>query len=236
MHRGLLRDAGSGALMITLAQGPTTLAQELLARAPIGYWRESDGVDHSGNALNLTPFGSPTAPASLDASDATNAAIGLTAGKNLWNPGASAAFSLGAQVSLFALINPSTVGDVTRDVTGKGFSYGIRTQADGKLHAYVRRAGDGGETGAVSTTTISAGVRHAVGMSFDGTTLRLFVDGALEASTVHAEAIGLVATSFTIGESGVAASGYAGTIDEVALFDTRIADQDFAVFSARGLG
>jgi hypothetical protein len=34
-----------------------TLNTEQMADTPLALWRAADGVDHSGNGLNLTPFG-----------------------------------------------------------------------------------------------------------------------------------------------------------------------------------
>jgi hypothetical protein len=101
-----------------------SLNTEQMADTPLALWREADGVDHSGNGLNLTPFGGGvTAGTSLDLSDA-NPSITLADGSNLWNPGLSASFDLSSAVSLSFLIRPSAVGGADLDLVRKGWLYG----------------------------------------------------------------------------------------------------------------
>jgi hypothetical protein len=197
-----------------------SLNTEQMADTPLALWREADGVDHSGNGLNLTPFGGGvTAGTSLDLSDA-NPSITLADGSNLWNPGLSASFDLSTAMSLSFLFRPSAVGGADLDLVRKNWLYGAYLGTAGKVHATLTEAGSGIYDFA-GATTIVAGTTYHVGVSYDGTTLRLYVNGALDGSVVAAGTISVDnAKSITIGTTGIAGfDGIAGQVDEVALYN-----------------
>jgi hypothetical protein len=208
------------------------LSNAILALSPLLYVRQADGVDHSGNGNDLTPFNSPTAGASLDLSDPGDPSIALADGNNLWNPEHYTSLDLTGNVSLFFLFNATTVGGSSRDLVRKEHLYGATLNTDAKVHTFVRIGSvDHDLTG---TTTITAGTTYSVGCSYDGSTLKLYVNGALDASVAVTGSIDVAGgASFTVGTTGLGGFlGLAGQVDEVALFHSVLAGTDFAALHA----
>ncbi len=71
-----------------------------------------------------------------------------------------------------------------------------------------------------STTVISAGVWYHVVGTYDGSTVRLFVNGTLENSTSHSGNLSASTQNNLIGKSGDAL--FAGQLDDVTIFNTAL--------------
>ncbi len=71
-----------------------------------------------------------------------------------------------------------------------------------------------------STTVISAGVWYHVVGTYDGSTVRLFVNGLLENSTSHSGNLSASTQNNLIGKSGDAL--FAGQLDDVTIFNTAL--------------
>jgi hypothetical protein len=211
-----------------------SLFDEIIADGPLGYWREVDGIDHSGNGLNLTAFGGPVAADSLDSSDPTNASILFGDGQNLWNPEHYAALNLTTPMTLWAVIDPSVVGDQVRDIAGKSTQYRIYLDADGKAHGVIEVGGvprvvDGATP--VPVDTISD-----VAIRYSGAAVELYVNGALDGSTAVSGPISTIdAASFTIALNSGSQS-FHGRIDEVALFDFALDPARIAAYHVAATG
>lgn len=205
---------------------------EQMADGPLALIRAADGVDASGNGLDLTPFGGPTGGASLDASDSGGASVLLADGNNLWNPEHYADFDLTTGASLSFLMNAATIG-ADKDLVRKNWLYGTYLDAAGKVHAVIEASGIGIEDLAGATTLV-AGTTYHIGFSYDGTTIKLYVNGVLDGSRVRAGTLQVInLQSFTIGTSGIAEfDGFDGRIDEVALYDHALTAERFAAHAA----
>ena len=71
-----------------------------------------------------------------------------------------------------------------------------------------------------STTVISAGVWYHVVGTYDGSTVRLFINGLLESSTSHSGNLSASTQNNLIGKSGDAL--FAGQLDDVTIFNTAL--------------
>jgi hypothetical protein len=205
-----------------------SLNTEQMADTPLALWRASDGVDHSGNGHDLTPFGSPTDGVSLDLSS-SDPSIVLVDGSNLWNPGHSASFDLAGSVSLSFLMRATTVGAANLDLVRKWSLYGAYLGTDGKVHAVLQSATTGAHDLAGSTTIVANTTYH-VGVVYDGSTVKVYVDGVLDGTLGVTGAIDVDNTqAISVGTSGlVGFDGIAGRLDEVALYSHALAADRFA--------
>jgi hypothetical protein len=210
-----------------------SLQVELLADAPVGYWRRADGQDSSGHALHLTPFndaaggaGYPQDAASLILTAPTDPGIAFVPGSNLWNPEAYAAFELTAAVSLSFWAKPASIGPQDRDLARKALQYGTYLRADGRICAFINQANGVGITTLASSTVATAGVTYHAAMAVDvaAGTFSLFVNGQQEASVaITSDPLVTLLGSFVLGEFSDNAHAFDGTIDEVALYNTALA-------------
>lgn len=205
-----------------------SLFDAIMAKSPVGYWRDATGADASGNDLDLTPFGDPADGASLDASDPDNPSILLDGSNNVWNPDHYAELDLAAHLSLFLLLNLTAVdlADLARKGTGIYGIYCDGTNLRGFLSA---------DTGVEITgeTEIEPDSLVDVLLTYDGAGLKLYVNGELDATGALTGAIEVNnGAAFTI---GLINDGPVGRLDEVALFDTALTAGDATAFHAARL-
>jgi len=76
----------------------------------------------------------------------------------------------------------------------------------------------GGSYDCATTSAAASGVAEHVAATYDGTTLRLYVNGVSMASTTSKGSIA-APTSFTVGARSDFAGSWAGVIDEAAVYD-----------------
>jgi len=115
---------------------------------------------------------------------------------------------------------PTTVsGTYTHLVAKKGasiISYGIWISNTNKLYFEVN---DGSVHGLVGTTTITAGNWHYAVATYDGTDLKIYLNGSLESSTTSAGInINYNTNSLFIG-SGAFNANFNGIIDDVRIYN-----------------
>ena len=79
-----------------------------------------------------------------------------------------------------------------------------------------------GGTSAVSNSTPSTGAWHHVVGTWDGTTLKLYVDGTLQTTTATPGSANLSYGSLTLGSQAGSAYYFAGSLDEVAIYSTAL--------------
>ena len=95
----------------------------------------------------------------------------------------------------------------------------------------VRRSG-GAQAIAAASVGLSVGSYSHVVITYDGSTARFYVNGALVASPAIAQAVGSTSDGFTIGRPS--AGGFDGEIDEPAIYGVALsASQVLAHFNAR---
>lgn len=199
-------------------------AAQVLADTPVGYWRLDELV---------TP----------DAYDATlNGNDGLyVLGVTLGVPGAFAQSGTAAQLdgtgrvdlgdrfdfpgtasfSLEAWVNPGDGGTGALlgkfDYLGMEYvGYNLYVSASGPV-SFSRRPG-----GLAQASSLRPNVFTHVVAAYDGVTMRLYIDGAVQDNQDHMGAIADVASPFFIGDAASWAN-FNGTMDEVAVYDYALA-------------
>ena len=143
-------------------------------------------------------------------------------GVNDWvtvNDAPSLRLSTGMTAS--AWVNPSTLGNSWRTVLFKqragGISYSLYAHSDtGRPSAHISTPFEVDARGAAS---LAAGVWTHVATTYDGTTLRLYVNGTQVASRAVTGAIANDANPLRFGGNSVWSEWFAGRIDEVRLYN-----------------
>lgn len=103
----------------------------------------------------------------------------------------------------------------------------------GKLYGLVHRTSPDAETALTGATALVANTVYTVGMTWDGTTINLFLNGVVDASLSYSGQLGAPAIDFTVGTAdgvlGTAANYYAGVLDEVSLYGTALSASRMSV-------
>lgn len=201
----------------------------VLADSPVGYWKLDDAtgttaVDSSGNAHDGTYENSPTLGVSpLITTGNAVTFNGSTQDVSIpWN----AAFQPTNRFSFEAWIKTSaangTIGCLFTGSGGGDLFYVALTS--GKIEFDLWDSGDNGHQ-FLGSITLNDNVHHHVVCYYDGTKMLCSVDGALDGAGVSASiTLETVSTAIQIGvrknNVGTRSGGFAGTIDEVALYTT----------------
>jgi len=194
----------------------------VLADQPSAYWRHGEAsgtvaIDEAGASpgsyRNGVTLGRPGAlgddantAAQLDGADDTVRVLSL--------PSLGGTFG----VAFEAWVRPTYLPASTATIVRKDGQYLLRLMADGSLRLRLWKGGTASEiiTGA---GVAPAGAWRHVAFSYDGTTMRLFVDGAERASGALAGPVDMTASNLTLGSSSESYDWLAATLDEVAVYD-----------------
>lgn len=208
-----------------------TYSSDVLSDSPLAYWRMGDAsttmADSSGNSRAGTHSSNTGLAAGLLTSDAdgsrnytgSNPSTSSVATGSWMNTS-----SVTAEAWIYATATTSDRNIVAHDESGTGneLHWRLRISA-GKLVGIVRAGGT--NTTLTGTTTVDTGRRYYVALTYDGTTLCLYLDGNLEASTVLSAAMNVASTAaITIGRLSTSSQleSFAGQIDEVAVYGTAL--------------
>ena len=151
------------------------------------------------------PAGPP--PASALSFNGTNAYVTVAS---------TTALRVATNQTVEAWIKPTAAGATVRQVAGKRNSWELGVQAQGAGYKVVFSAFNGAkrtvDTGAVAAYPLNQW-RH-VAATYDGSALRLFVDGALVSTLATTGDIALNTNALEIGRVNASGSYFAGAIDE----------------------
>ncbi len=135
----------------------------------------------------------------------------------------AASLHLTTGLTLEAWVNPSTVNANWRDVIYKGndnyYLEGTSSNAS-KPDAGLIAGGSYGD--AFGTAALSANTWSYLAETYDGTTVRLYVNGTQVASTAHTGAITTSTNPLQIGGDSIYGQNFAGMIDEVRVYNVAL--------------
>src|SRR5574337_456611 len=200
-----------------------------------GKWRLSNQAytDGSGNGYTLTSAGTPAA-ATGHAGD-TNGAVNLDASsKYLYITDASAAnLDITGSVSLSAWIKLNAVGGglfhmiVSKFSTAGNYSYDFHVDSNGNLKA--RLSNDWTAiTSVIATTVLSTSTWYHVAFVYDGTDMRLYLNGSLDCTPVsYSSGIYNGTADFCIGiASDKTSHRINGIVDDVAVWNRALSSTE----------
>jgi RHS repeat-associated protein len=197
----------------------------VLANSPAGFWQLGDATgaasaaDVSGNGLAATYGGNVSYGQSGALAGDPDTAVGFDGLSTYLEAPDATALDPSGGVSVEAWVKTSATTGVLVDkpfVAGQKKSYGLELssgKAEGEVYV--------GTTAftAVGTSAVNDGKWHQVVMAFDGASLRLYVDGALQTTTTAAGSLQYAALPLEIGRfDGSAGQYFQGSLDDVAVY------------------
>lgn len=215
-----------------------TYSSEVLADSPLAYWRlgESSGttmLDSSSNGRNGTYQGGPSLGATGLLLDDSNTAV-VFDGVDDVSLVPAAAWMTAPSFTAEAIFSPSTIAAGAGTIVcrnGAGPVWILRREG-AKILGYVFAGGL--FKSITSTTTLVAGLRYHAVLTYDGSTLRLYVGGSFETSLAVTGLSTATTSPVSIGANSLATPSecFAGTIDEVAFYGSALSAGRLAAHAA----
>jgi outer membrane protein OmpA-like peptidoglycan-associated protein len=215
-----------------------TYSSEVLADSPLGYWRLGESAvamsDSSGNGRH----GAYTGPASASA---TGLVSGDSDGAHSFASGSrgivpDAAWMDASTFTVMATIKPTAVtGNQTIVARYDGFVSGTFTTSSFTLrlegnklscHIFVGNA----PGNAIGVTSLVAGNTYDVAATYDGTTVKVYVNGALDGSASRA-GMNNASMPLSVGSTSGTAEPFGGVIDDVAYIGSVLTASDLSTLS-----
>jgi hypothetical protein len=221
---------------------------------PVAYWRGPfpspgvvgsqlpDTINNTENYLNLWNGGSaagyPKDAASILPSSSESPALDFIPDSNVWRnqPGESAFNPANAFSLSFWMKTRALTGNVYHDLVRKGDNLATFIEYVGGQYRLCGRIRKGGATIDALGSVIAPNTLYHVGLSFNRTSLRLYLDG--EEDAVQTFADGPMETgpsNFVFGQYGGSSNGFDGLFAEVALFHTALTAGRFLAHYLRGV-
>lgn len=198
---------------------------------PASWWRlgEASGTfaNDGSTSTVLTAVGGVThdvagapAPVVDDGAVELDGTTGYLTGGDIHGFHGNAPFSLAAWVLIDVSANAKVI-----IAKSNGATNGYRFMVETTNAITLFRFGSGTAQG-VSSAVVSTGVWHLAVATYDGATLKLFVDNVLT-SAASAVAIGATTEVFTVGRnSNAATSFFDGRLDEVLVWSRALSDEE----------
>ncbi len=208
-----------------------------------GKWRLSNQVytDGSGNGYTLTFAGTPAA-ATGHAGDANGAANLNGSSKYLYIADASAAnLDITGNLSISAWIYLNAVGGglyhmiAAKLSTSGNYSYDFHVDPNGNLKARLSSNGTA-LTSVIATTVLTTGTWYHVAVVYDGTDIRLYLNGSLDCTPVsYSSGIYNSTADFCIGiASDKTSHTINGVVDDVAVWNRALTTSEItALYNLR---
>jgi hypothetical protein len=204
------------------ARNTTLYSQVVLSDRPAAYWKldEAAGTSAADSAGSSTGtyVNGPSLNQATPVKDA-GTAVDFDGTNDFMTAADSVALSPTAAMSIEAWVRPDAFGAL-RTIVQKTNSYWLRIDNSGAITAFIY---DGASyEPRVTGTTLVAGTTYHVVATFSGTSLKVYVDGALRGTTARTTAIPDNASGVNVGVGG---SYFDGTIDEVAIYGYELTGQ-----------
>jgi len=205
------------------------------AEGPASYWRLSENpatrpVDVAGGLSNASEPSGATATTGLLSND-TNGAYSLSGSGWAVDPGDVYDFAGTAPFTYEAWVTPDRVDATLRRVANKQSSDGL----NGWLVYYTssawkfERIGSGTYHSLQWATPPSVGTKYHVAVTYDGSTMRLYVNGVERANRASTLSIVNHASALRLGRN------VSGTIDEPAVYSSALSAAEISAHFAAGI-
>ena len=135
----------------------------------------------------------------------------------------AASLHLTTGMTLEAWVNPSTVNGNWRDVIYKGNdNYYLEATSTNASKPDAGLIAGGSYADAYGSAALTANTWTYLAETYDGATLRLYVNGTQVASTAHTGTISASTNPLQIGGDSLYGQNFAGMIDEVRIYNTAL--------------
>jgi RHS repeat-associated protein len=218
----------------------TDYRSAVLADAPVGYWRLGDAIpstvayDETAAHWNGTYTNGPTLGAPGLLTDDPSSAVTFDGTNDIVTTSLTNTSAQTVQYSLEAWIKRSGTSTAIQIIVGANGNISLRIPAS-STGASVTFWNGTATLAATSSASVTDGVRHHLVGTWDGTTLRIYVDGILSGSSVPGGAPATSSTGMSIGNyPGQTGYAFGGTIDEAAFYRTTLSATRIAAHWASG--
>jgi hypothetical protein len=194
-----------------------------------GYWRFDDAAGSTAAATTGLVTGTYAAGTTLGQpgllTGDTNTAVGFD-GTSKTTFGDAFDFAGSAAFTLEAWVKPTTLDATSRRIFSKESSdvsgaQGYYLIANSTRVSFARLRDDNYET--LTGPTMTVGTRYHVVVTFDGTWMRLYVNGTqVDATTETTNSLLDSSAVFTVGAKASGGGNWAGTIDEPAVYSSAL--------------
>lgn len=222
--------------------GGGAYSAQVLLDTPLAYWKvdETSGTsaaDSSGNGRNATYTNGPTLGATSLLSDGSGKALGIATGSGQCVTIASAAWMNVAALTVECIVKftagvDNASGDAVVSRLTSNLDWLLYRQLDGTLKASVWN-NSGTRFDAISPAALTNGTTYHVAFTFDGTNLKLYINGSAVATTACSGTVATLSDPIEIGRySASTATSPAAVIDEVAIYGSGLSAVRVAAHAA----
>jgi glucose/arabinose dehydrogenase len=204
----------------------------------VGSWSFDEGsgtvaTDSSGRGNTGTLGGGPT----WTSSGRHGGALSFD-GTNDWVTVAdSASLDLTGPLTTTAWVRPASLGSwrqVVMKETSGGLAYALYANGESGNRPAGYYSIGGADRGVDAPAALASGTWTHLASSFDGTTMRMFVNGVQVASTPFAGSVPTSGSPLRIGGNGVWGEWFAGLIDEVRVYNRALSAAEVSADSLTG--
>jgi hypothetical protein len=192
-----------------------------IASGQVGYWKmDGDFTDSSGNGNNGTANGGVAANekgvygnmGSFDGSD------------DYVDMGDPAVLGMTSAITVSTWIKNTDFSASSKYFVDKNGAYRFFITSGNKVNFLI----DNSPAGSVqSTNIISSEWTHITG-TYDGTNIKLYINGVLDAELAYATGLRDFASNFIIGAADSGSSKFTGQIDDVAIYDRALRSDEIS--------
>lgn len=213
----------SDTIVLDRGGGSSAYSNAVLSDSPSGYWRLGEPSGTTANdAAGSNPGAYRNAPqlgqVSLLPADAANRSVRFDGTNDYVNVPSTSSLSPTARVSVEAWIKPAALPSTGNfaSVASKAESYSLQFNGP-RLEFTIIQSGTRRRLQAPAGAIAVGQAYHVLG-TYDGTTQRLYLNGAEVASAPLGGAISASANPFNIASWNQGSEVFNGTIDEVAVY------------------
>jgi hypothetical protein len=231
----------ANATTAALPPPPTSVyGQMVLGDDPVSYWRLGDTGSSAIDQRAINPGVFVNSPAqgatSLLGSDTANKAVTLDGVDDHVSMLASSSLDIAGPFAIEAWIKPTTLpaAGSFASIVAKPESYALQFNGP-QLELTIVQFGVRQRLLAPAGAVVAGQAQHVVA-SFDGTTRRLYVNGTQVASDTLAGGPTSTSNGVAIGSWGGTQEFFAGTVDDVAVYDTALTATRVSAHYTEGAG
>ncbi len=195
----------------------------------VAHWAlDGDADDNSGNNNHGTLMGSPR----WIAAGQIGGALALDGVEDYVNCSVSTSLNITDAITLSAWVKTNDTGNGQHNpyITKGDTSYGLKHFTDNGIEFFIYD-GDWYQARSDALDSSFNGVWHHVAGTYDGSELKLYLDGALLATTEHVGSIATNQFAVNIGRNSEADDGtrfYEGLIDDVRIYNRALSSAEIA--------